>query len=60
MVLVAGSWLDVTPSVRGLLATVFAVGLVGSLAAQSGGLPERFFSLPPLVFLGKISYGTYL
>ena len=56
----AGSWLDVTPSVRGLLATVFAVGLVGSLAAQSGGLPERFFSLPPLVFLGKISYGTYL
>ena len=60
MVLVAGSWPDVTPSVRGLLATVFAVGLVGSLAAQSGGLPERFFSLPPLVFLGKISYGTYL
>ena len=49
-----------TPSVRGLLATVFAVGLVASLAAQSGGLPERFFSLPPLVFLGKISYGTYL
>ena len=50
----------VTPSVRGLLATVFAVGLVGSLAAQSASLPERFFSLPPLVFLGKISYGTYL
>jgi hypothetical protein len=57
---VAGSWLPVTPSVRGLLATVFAVGLVGSLAAQSASLPERFFSLPPLVFHGKISYGTYL
>ena len=39
---------------------MFAVGLVGSLAAQSGGLPERLFALPPLVFLGKISYGTYL
>ncbi|MET1060629.1 MAG: acyltransferase family protein [Nocardioides sp.] len=60
LVLVASSWLDVSPSVRGLLATVAAVGLVSSLAGQSGGLPERFFSLPPLVFLGKISYGTYL
>ena len=60
MVAIAGSWFDVTASVRGLLATVFAVGLVGSLAAQSDSLPERFFALPPLVFLGKISYGTYL
>jgi peptidoglycan/LPS O-acetylase OafA/YrhL len=60
LVLVASSWVDVTPSVRGLLATVAAVGLVASLAARSGGLPERFFALPPLVFLGRISYGTYL
>ena len=60
LVLTASSWLDVPPSVRGLLATLFGVGLVSAMAAQSGSMPERFFSLPPLVFLGKISYGTYL
>ena len=60
LVLTATALVDQSTSVRGLLATFFAVGLVGSLAATSGGLPERAFSLPPLVFLGKISYGTYL
>ncbi len=60
LVLTATALVDLSTSVRGLLATFFAVGLVGSLAATSGGLPERAFSLPPLVFLGKISYGTYL
>jgi peptidoglycan/LPS O-acetylase OafA/YrhL len=66
MVVTASSAVDLTPSQRGLLATVFGVGLIASLAGDPGergrraGAAVRLFSLPPLVYLGKISYGTYL
>jgi peptidoglycan/LPS O-acetylase OafA/YrhL len=54
------TWAGLSASHRGLLATVFSVGLVASLAGTSEGPMTRVFSLPPLVYLGKISYGTYL
>ncbi|MGZ8744108.1 MAG: acyltransferase family protein [Nocardioides sp.] len=60
LLLTASSALDVSVSQRGLLATALAVGLVATLASESGGLHVRLFSLPALVYLGKISYGTYL
>ena len=60
MVLTASSAVDLSPSQRGLLATVFAVGLIATLSGDQGGPAVRLFSLPPLVYLGKISYGTYL
>ena len=60
MVLTASSAVDLSPSQRGVLATVFAVGLIATLAGEQGGPAVRLFSLPPLVYLGKISYGTYL
>ncbi|MGN6574512.1 MAG: acyltransferase family protein [Nocardioides sp.] len=60
MVLTASSAVDFSPSQRGLLATVFAVGLIASLAGEHGGAAVGVFSLPPLVYLGKISYGIYL
>jgi peptidoglycan/LPS O-acetylase OafA/YrhL len=37
------------------LGTVFLI-----ISARSEGLPRRLFSLAPLVFLGRISYGLYL
>ena len=60
MVLTASSAVDLSASQRGLLATVFAVGLIATLAGEQDGPAVRLFSLPPLVYLGKISYGTYL
>jgi peptidoglycan/LPS O-acetylase OafA/YrhL len=60
LVLTATSVVDVSASQRGLLATVFGVGLVATLAGERGGPVLRLFSLSPLVYLGKISYGTYL
>ncbi len=60
LLVVASSLVDVSPSVRGLLATVAAVGLVALLAPGTPGPLTSLFSQPPLVYLGKISYGTYL
>jgi peptidoglycan/LPS O-acetylase OafA/YrhL len=60
LVLTASPVVDLSPSQRGLLATVFGVGLIAGLAGEHGGPAVRLFSLPPLVYLGKISYGTYL
>jgi len=43
-------------TVRALVFTVLIVGLW----RDSTSWPARFLSLPPLVYLGKISYGLYL
>ena len=60
LLLASTSWVDVTPVRRGVLAATLAVVLVVSLEAVAGGIGRRLLSLPPLVFLGRISYGTYL
>jgi peptidoglycan/LPS O-acetylase OafA/YrhL len=60
-VLVAGtSVVDATPSIRGMLATVASVLLVGSIFAHQERGAARLFGQPLPVYLGGISYGTYL
>ncbi len=52
--------LDVAPSWRGLGATLAAVAVIASVSVADASLVARALSQPVLVFLGKISYGTYL
>jgi peptidoglycan/LPS O-acetylase OafA/YrhL len=59
LMLVVGSGLvGMSPTWRGMLATVAAVLLILGLMGE--GPATRLFTLPGLVYLGKISYGTYL
>ncbi len=60
MLLVATSVLALNPSYRGLAATLFAVPLIATLAVDDTHPLTRLFSRPGLVYLGTISYGTYL
>ena len=59
VLVLAGSWVDLSPSWRGVAATLGSVLLVGGLAGVEHRL-SRPFTLPPVVLLGKMSYGTYL
>jgi peptidoglycan/LPS O-acetylase OafA/YrhL len=59
LTLVVGSGLlTMDPTWRGLVATVAAVLLISGL--MGGGPATRLFALPSFVYLGKVSYGTYL
>jgi len=49
-----------SPSLRGLAATVASLALVGSLMLADEGLLSRALSTRVPVFLGRVSYGTYL
>jgi peptidoglycan/LPS O-acetylase OafA/YrhL len=60
LLVLATTWLDVGPVSRGVLTTVTTVALLIALEAGEGGLGRAVLSLPPVVYLGKISYGTYL
>lgn len=59
LVVLASSVLEVNPVVRGALATVLTVTLIISIEAQRG-IPRAVLSWAPIVYLGRISYGTYL
>jgi peptidoglycan/LPS O-acetylase OafA/YrhL len=52
--------LDVAPSWRGLAATAAAVTVISAVSVADRSPVARVLSQPVLVFLGKISYGTYL
>jgi hypothetical protein len=60
LLVVASSTLDLSQSTRGLLATVFSAGLVLTVMTRTTPSLDRVLSLPPLAYLGRISYGTYL
>ena len=60
LLLVSTSLIDVPVSVRGLLATAFGVGLVLAVMTRTSPSLDRFLSLAPISYLGRISYGTYL
>lgn len=60
-ILVLGSGLlHLSPSARGIGATVAAVLLIGGLSLAEAGLLARVLGRPLPVYLGRISYGTYL
>ncbi len=58
IVVTASAWVDVAPASRGLLATVAAGLLISAMMGE--GPVTRLFARPALVYLGRISYGTYL
>jgi peptidoglycan/LPS O-acetylase OafA/YrhL len=60
LLVLATGLVDTTPTWRGLGATAAAVLLVGGLGGSAGLLLPRLLSRRTPVFLGKVSYGTYL
>ena len=60
LLLLASGLLDLTPSVRGIGAAVVSTSLIAGVMIGSDGLVTRALSRPVPVFLGRISYGTYL
>ncbi len=60
LVVVASTWVEVDAISRGVMATVVTVVLLVALEAAQGGLVSGGLSAGPVVYLGKISYGTYL
>jgi peptidoglycan/LPS O-acetylase OafA/YrhL len=60
MLALSTSYVPVTPSVRGILATALSVLLIGGITVAENGLLARLLALRLPVYLGRISYGTYL
>ena len=60
LVAVAASWPGLDAIARGTLVTVITVALLAALEATHGGPARTILSGDGIVYLGKISYGTYL
>jgi peptidoglycan/LPS O-acetylase OafA/YrhL len=59
-VVLATSWFRLDAVERGVAITVVTVVLIVSIEAAEGGIVQRALSTRSFVYLGKISYGTYL
>ncbi|HEX6246933.1 MAG TPA: acyltransferase family protein [Nocardioidaceae bacterium] len=60
MLLLGSGLLAMTPSWRGIAATAASAALITGLGLREEGLLAGVLSRPVPVFLGRISYGTYL
>ncbi|WP_343995947.1 acyltransferase family protein [Nocardioides dubius] len=60
LLVAATDLVDFTPSTRGILATLATTGLVLTLAEQKDRSLAWLLGRPTVVYLGRISYGTYL
>jgi peptidoglycan/LPS O-acetylase OafA/YrhL len=60
VVVLATSWFHLDAIERGVAVTLVTFVLIVSLEAAEGGIAQRVLSTGPMVYLGKISYGTYL
>jgi peptidoglycan/LPS O-acetylase OafA/YrhL len=60
LLILASSWVDLDAIERGIAITITTCVLLVALEAADGGLVKRALSTRPAVYLGKISYGTYL
>ena len=58
--MLATSLIDVNVVRRGVGATIVTAVLIVAIEAARRGPVNRVLSLSPVVYLGKISYGTYL
>jgi peptidoglycan/LPS O-acetylase OafA/YrhL len=56
----ASSWIDLDAIERGIAVTITTVVLIVALESSDGGVVTRLLSTRSMVYLGKISYGTYL
>jgi peptidoglycan/LPS O-acetylase OafA/YrhL len=60
VLVLASSWVDVDAIERGIAVTITTCVLIVAVEAAEGGLVRRTLSTRTMVYLGKISYGTYL
>jgi len=60
LVLIATSTIHLGAIQRGLAATLATTALIIALETATGGIVHRLLSTPTAVYLGKVSYGTYL
>jgi len=60
LLVVASGLVDLTPSWRGIGAMATSVLVLGGIAQAAEGPLSRMLSVRPMVYLGRISYGTYL
>jgi peptidoglycan/LPS O-acetylase OafA/YrhL len=60
LVVVASSSIHLDPIERGTVVTVVTMAVIVALEVAGGGLVHGALSLGPVVYLGKVSYGTYL
>jgi peptidoglycan/LPS O-acetylase OafA/YrhL len=60
ILVLASGIIDISPSLRGVLATGAAVAAIGGLYADPRTPLARVLSMPWPRYLGQISYGTYL
>lgn len=60
LLVMGSSLVDVEPTWRGFAATAAAVLAIGGLTVRTEAFPSRLLSTSIPVYLGKISYGTYL
>jgi peptidoglycan/LPS O-acetylase OafA/YrhL len=60
LVLIATSTIHLGAIQRGVAATIATCGLIVALEVSRGGMVKRALSSPSAVYLGRISYGTYL
>jgi peptidoglycan/LPS O-acetylase OafA/YrhL len=60
LILIASSLVHIDAIERGIAVTLITCVILIAIEAANGGLTKRFLSTAPVVYLGKISYGTYL
>ena len=58
--ILASSWISLDAIGRGALVTLATALAIVALEVADGGVAQRVLSLAPIVYLGRISYGTYL
>lgn len=60
LLVLSTSAIDMNPIHRGIAATITTISLIIAIETSRKGPINRVLSSTPLVYLGKISYGTYL
>lgn len=60
LVALASSLVALDPIVRGAAVAGLTWVAIAALEAAPGGPARRLLSIPPIVYLGRISYGTYI
>jgi peptidoglycan/LPS O-acetylase OafA/YrhL len=60
LVVIGSSWVHLDAIERGIAVTLVTCVLLVAIEAADGGVVKRALSTRPAVYLGRVSYGTYL
>lgn len=60
LLILGSSWFDLDAIERGVAVTIVTCVLIVAIEAAAGGWVKRLLSSSTAVYLGKVSYGTYL